>query len=180
MVTMIEVVDYDDRWPADFEILRARYEAALAGVPVFSIEHVGSTSVAGLAAKPVIDVDIVVPDDAVSAAIAALAAIGYEPVGEMGVPQRWYCRAPAGGTRTNTYVTVEGCLSLRNHLAVRDILRTDEALRAEYSEVKQRLARELDDIDEYVEKKSGILQRILERAGLTEEERTTIADINRR
>jgi GrpB-like predicted nucleotidyltransferase (UPF0157 family) len=180
---VIEVVDYDERWPAQFEILRARYEAALAGVPVVGIEHVGSTSVPGLAAKPVIDVDVVVPadaEDAVDAAIAALAEIGYEPLGDMGVPQRWVCRAPEGGIRTNTYVTVDGCLSLRNHLAVRDVLRADEVLRDEYSAVKQRLAGELDDIDEYVEQKSGVLQRILERAGLTEEERATIAGINRR
>jgi GrpB-like predicted nucleotidyltransferase (UPF0157 family) len=177
---MIEVVDYDHRWPADFEILHDRYRAALAGVAVVGIEHVGSTAVPGLAAKPVLDVDIVVVEDAVEAAVAALAAIGYEPLGEMGVPQRWMCRAPAGGIRTNTYVTVDGCLSLRNHLAVRDVLRTDEALRSEYSDVKQRLAREVDDIDEYVEKKSGIVQRILERAGFTEEERATIAAINRR
>jgi GrpB-like predicted nucleotidyltransferase (UPF0157 family) len=177
---MIEVVDYDHRWPADFEILRDRYRAALAGVPVVGIEHVGSTAVPGLAAKPVLDVDIVVAEDAVTAAVAALTAIGYEPLGEMGVPQRWMCRAPAGGIRTNTYVTVDGCLSLRNHLAVRDVLRADEALRSEYSDVKQRLAREVDDIDEYVEKKSGIVQRILERAGFTEEERATIAAINRR
>jgi GrpB-like predicted nucleotidyltransferase (UPF0157 family) len=133
---VIEVVDYDEQWPAQYEVLRARYQAALSGLPVVSIEHVGSTSVPGLAAKPIIDIDIVVPDDAVDAAIAALASIGYEPLGEMGVPQRWACRAPPGDIRTNTYVVVDGCLSLRNHVVVRDALLADEALRDQYSAVK--------------------------------------------
>jgi GrpB-like predicted nucleotidyltransferase (UPF0157 family) len=177
---VIEVVDYDDQWPIQFETLRAQYEAALVGVPVVEIEHVGSTSVPGLAAKPVIDIDIVVPAAAVEAAIAALATIGYESMGEMGVPQRWVCRAPDGGIRTNTYVVVDGSLSLRNHIGVRDVLRSDDALRTEYADVKKRLARDVDDIDEYVEGKSAVLQRILERGGLTDDERATIGEINRR
>jgi GrpB-like predicted nucleotidyltransferase (UPF0157 family) len=147
---------------------------------VVGIEHVGSTSVPGLAAKPIIDVDIVVPEAAVDAAISALAAIGYEPLGEMGIPRRWVCRAPDGEIRTNTYVVVDGSLSLRNHLAVRNVLRDDEALRAEYAEVKKRLARQVDDIDEYVEAKSAVLQRILEQAGITDDERAQIEEINRR
>jgi GrpB-like predicted nucleotidyltransferase (UPF0157 family) len=177
---VIEVVDYDERWPMQFEILCDRYRAALAGLPVVAIEHVGSTSVPGLAAKPIIDVDIVVPAAAVDAAIAALAAIGYEPLGEIGVPQRWAFLAPAGEIRTNTYVVVDGCMSLRNHLAVRAVLRDDEALRAEYAALKQRLAGELGDIDDYVAAKSDILQRILEQAGITSEERAVISEINSR
>lgn len=100
---MIEVVDYDEQWPVQFEVLRERYEIALDGVPMVSIEHVGSTSVPGLAAKPIIDIDIVVPEEAVDAGVSALVAIGYEPVGGLGVPKRWMCRAPADGIRTNTY-----------------------------------------------------------------------------
>ncbi len=177
---MIEVVEYDEGWPAQFEILRERYRVALDGLPVVAVEHVGSTSVPGLAAKPIIDVDIVVPADAVDAATAALVAIGYEPLGEMGVPQRWAFRAPAGGIRTNTYVVVDGCLALRNHLTVRAVLREHETLRTEYGALKQRLARELDDIDEYVEAKSDVVQRILEQGGITTEERTVIEETNRR
>jgi GrpB-like predicted nucleotidyltransferase (UPF0157 family) len=98
----------------------------------------------------------------------------------MGVPQRWACRAPECGIRTNTYVVVDGSLSLRNLLAVRDVLRDDETLRAEYAALKKRLAGQVDDIDEYVEAKSAVLQRILERAGITDDERAQIEEINRR
>jgi GrpB-like predicted nucleotidyltransferase (UPF0157 family) len=63
---------------------------------------------------------------------------------------------------------------------VRDVLRSDDALRTEYADVKKRLARDVDDIDEYVEGKSAVLQRILERGGLTDDERATIGEINRR
>jgi GrpB-like predicted nucleotidyltransferase (UPF0157 family) len=177
---VIDVVDYDDRWPIEFERLRARYQRALAGVTVIGIEHVGSTSVPGLAAKPVIDVDIIVLASAVDEAIAALTAIGYESLGELGVPHRWMCRAPEGEIRTNTYVVVDGSLSLRNHLAVRDVLRVDEVLRAEYAALKKRLARDVADIDEYIEGKSPVLQRILERAGFTDDERAQIDEVNRR
>jgi GrpB-like predicted nucleotidyltransferase (UPF0157 family) len=149
-------------------------------VPVVGIEHVGSTSVPGLAAKPIIDVDIVVLAAAVEAAIAALATIGYESMNEMSVPQQWMCRAPEDEIQTNTYVVVDGSLSLRNHIGVRDVLRSDDALRTEYADVKKRLARDVDDIDEYVEGKSAVLQRILERGGLTDDERATIGEINRR
>ena len=65
---MIEVSEYDPAWPERFERLRAEYARALAaGVPAAAIEHVGSTSVPGLAAKPIIDVDIVVAEQDVEA-----------------------------------------------------------------------------------------------------------------
>jgi GrpB-like predicted nucleotidyltransferase (UPF0157 family) len=176
---MIEVVDYDEAWPAQFEELAGRYRGAFDGVAVAVIEHVGSTSVPGLAAKPIIDVDIVVAEDDLEAASAALVAIGYEPLGDLGVPQRWAFRAPDGGVRTNTYVTVAGCLSLRNHLAVRDVLRADEGIRTEYGSLKRRLAAELDDIDLYVEAKSAMVQRILEQAGMSAADRAVIERQNR-
>ncbi|HEU5416614.1 MAG TPA: GrpB family protein, partial [Streptosporangiaceae bacterium] len=71
---MISVLDYDLAWPARFELLRREYAAAMAaaGVPVLAIEHVGSTSVPGLAAKPVIDCDIVVAEENVAAASKVL------------------------------------------------------------------------------------------------------------
>ena len=74
---MIEVCEYDPAWPEKFAALRGEYAEALAaaGVPVVAIEHVGSTAVPGLAAKPVIDCDIVVEDEHVSAASSALEAL---------------------------------------------------------------------------------------------------------
>ncbi|HSJ83898.1 MAG TPA: GrpB family protein [Acidimicrobiia bacterium] len=100
-------------------------------------------------------------------------------LGEQGIPQRWAFRAPSEGLRTNTYVVVEGSLALRNHLAVRDTLRRDAELRAAYADLKRRLAKDLDEINAYVEAKSAVLTRILEQAGFDEDERTAIQAMNR-
>jgi GrpB-like predicted nucleotidyltransferase (UPF0157 family) len=148
---------------------------AAAGVPVVAIEHVGSTSVPGLAAKPIIDIDIVVREADVAAASGVLMSLGFTPQGDLGVPQRWAFRAPARLRGTNTYVIADGCLSLRNHLGVRDVLRADEALRDEYAAVKKQAGARLDSIDEYVVAKNDIVLKILAAAGLTDAECATIA-----
>ena len=176
----ITVVDYDPAWPEVFEAIRSDLTRILAGVDVLTIEHVGSTSVPGLAAKPVIDVDIVVTRENVPAAIAAMEAGGYTHLGDMGVPEREAFRAPSPPKR-NVYVTVDGCLSLRNHRGVRDVLRADAALREEYGELKKRLSAQftVDEIDHYVEGKSAVVQRLLELAGVARDELAEIAAGNR-
>lgn len=173
---MIEVVDYQPWWPARFADLRAQYAAALssAGVPVVGIEHVGSTSVPGLAAKPIIDIDIVVAEAEVLAAGRVLARLGFRPLGELGIPQRWAFQEPERLAGTNTYVVVAGCLSLRNHLGVRDTLRADALLRDEYGAVKRRIAAVAGDIDAYGQGKADIIGRILQAAGLSAQERARI------
>jgi GrpB-like predicted nucleotidyltransferase (UPF0157 family) len=173
---VIEVVDYDPAWPRRFEQLRREYADALAAaaVPVVAIEHVGSTSVPGLAAKPVIDCDIVVAEQHVPAASATLVELGFEPLGELGIPQRWAFKEPERLAGTHTYVTVDGCLALRNHLALRDVLRLDPVLREEYAAVKRRAGATASDIDEYGRGKNATIQRILAAAGLTEAERAAI------
>ena len=135
---MITVVEYDLAWPERFEMLRSEYATAMAraGVPVIAIEHVGSTSVPGLAAKPVIDCDIVVREAHVAAASNVLASLGFTPQGELGIPQRWAFKEPARLSGTNTYVIAHGCLSLRNHLAVRDVLRADAGCGADRSRAR--------------------------------------------
>ena len=174
---VITVVDYDPAWPGRFAELRDEYARALraSGVPVAAIEHVGSTAVPGLAAKPVIDCDIVVAEADVVAAARVLVGLGFTPLGELGIPQRWAFKEPERLAGTHTYVTVEGCLSLRNHLAVRDVLRADGALRDEYSAAKRRLGASARDIEEYGRGKDAIVQKILTAAGVTEAERESIA-----
>lgn len=176
---MIEIVDYDPDWPARFETLRQLYENILTGVAILGIEHVGSTSVPGLAAKPLIDIDIVVTVDQVARAIEAMERAGFLSLGERGIPDRWALQAPSDLPRTNTYVVVEGSLALRNHLAVRDQLRHEVALRDEYAALKRSIAASVHDIDQYVEKKSSFLSVVLELAGLTAEERDAIEIANR-
>ena len=88
-------------------------------------------------------------------------------------------QAPAGFPRTNTYVIVEGCLSLRNHLGVRTVLRADADLRDRYGALKQTLATQTDDIEQYIEGKSALLAEILATAGLTRDELLIIEAANR-
>jgi GrpB-like predicted nucleotidyltransferase (UPF0157 family) len=173
---VIVVTEYDPSWPRRFEELRREYAGAMAAaaVPVVAIEHVGSTSVPGLAAKPVIDCDIVVARPDVVAASKVLTGLGFTPEGELGIPLRWAFKEPARLAGTNTYVIVEGSLSLRNHLAVRDILRARPDLRERYAAVKRRAGATAADIDEYGRAKNSMVQRILAAAGLTDDERASI------
>ena len=73
----IGVVECSRQWPIQFEMVADSLSRALAAVPVQSIEHVGSTSVPGLAAKPILDLDVIVSAAHIPAAIAALGAVGY-------------------------------------------------------------------------------------------------------
>jgi GrpB-like predicted nucleotidyltransferase (UPF0157 family) len=179
MTNPIVVVDYDPQWPVAFATIRIILDKALACVPVIGIEHVGSTSVPGLAAKPIIDIDVIVDRTHVDDAATALVAIGYAPLGDMGVPDRFAFKAPPNAIRQNTYVIVDGCLSSRNHLGLREVLRGDPELRDEYSSIKRRLAAATDDIDVYVDGKSEVVRRVLARAGLVVAELVEIETGNR-
>ena len=147
---------------------------AAAAVPVVAIEHVGSTSVPGLAAKPVIDCDIVVARPDVAMASEVLTGLGFKPEGELGIPLRWAFKEPQRLAGTSTYIVVAGSLSLRNHLAVRDTLRADAGLRQEYAAVKRRAGATAANIDDYGHAKNAMVQKILAAAGLTEDERASI------
>jgi len=173
---VILVAEYDPAWPMRFDQLRREYAQALAasGVPVVAIEHVGSTAVPGLAAKPIIDCDIVVAGPDVASASQVLAGLGFTPEGELGIPLRWAFKAPARLAPTNTYVVVQGSLSLRNHIAVRDILRADPDLRDQYAAVKRTVGAVATNIDDYGRGKNAMVQRILAAAGLTDAERASI------
>lgn len=177
---MIEVRPYDPAWAVRFEVHRRQYAEALerAETPFVAIEHVGSTAVPGLAAKPVVDIDIVVSEADVARASEVLVSLGFEPRGEVGIPQRWAFWEPESLSGTNTYVVVEGSLALKNHLAVRDLLREDSGLRDEYGRVKLEAGRVAADIEEYGSLKSPFIQAILAAAGLSDSERASIAGNN--
>ncbi len=175
----LEVVAYDPSWPALFESVRSDLEVALRNVPLIGIEHVGSTSVPGLAAKPIIDIDVIVEADIIRPAIEALTDAGYRHLGDLGIADRHAMSAPDKSPRRNVYVTLHDSLALRNHLGVRDTLRSDAELCHRYAEVKARLADEDGmDIARYTQAKTSILSDILEAAGLTPAEISAIAGAN--
>ncbi|MGC5165414.1 GrpB family protein [Luteimicrobium sp. DT211] len=175
----ITVVPYSDEWPAAFGRVAAALRSALAGVVDADVEHVGSTSVPGLAAKPVLDVDVIVAPDDVRAAVRAVESVGYVHRGDLGVTGREAFHAPDDDPVRHVYVCVRGTLNVRNHLAVRDVLRRRPDLRDEYGAVKLALAADpVMDIVTYVARKSGVLQRVLAEAGLTDAERYEILRLN--
>jgi GrpB-like predicted nucleotidyltransferase (UPF0157 family) len=173
------VVDYNPEWPIWFEAIRDRITPALGSLAL-SIEHVGSTSVPGLAAKPVIDVDVVVGDRAaIPAAITALASLGYQHLGDLGVRDREAFRRPAGTEPHNVYVCPAGGEGLRNHLALRDHLRTHPEAVEAYGALKRRLAVEAPDIDAYVAAKTDLIVSFLRAEGIDEGTLTAIEVANK-
>ncbi|HEU4336374.1 MAG TPA: GrpB family protein [Nocardioides sp.] len=161
----IEVVDWSPEWAHQFDAVAAVLRDALRDVCPAEVEHVGSTSVPGLAAKPILDVDVVVDPTDVPAAVRALESVGYEHRGDLGVTGREAFRAP-GPPRRNVYVCAAGTPNVRNHLAVRDVLRRRDDLRDAYADVKRALAADPTmDIDTYLAGKSAVLQQVLEASG---------------
>lgn len=176
----IIVVEYDPTWPVLFEQLRDRISTAIGEVAV-SIEHVGSTAVPGLSAKPIIDMDVVVPDSAgVTKAIEGLATLGYKHRGNLGVEGREAFDNPPASSAHHLYICQDGNLALKNHLAIRDYLRSNPGTAQRYGELKHKLARQYpNDIDGYIDGKTDFLMNILSACGLTKAELDMIAEPNR-
>ena len=175
----IEVVDWSPRWAEQFDEVAAELRTALAGVASARVEHVGSTAVPGLAAKPVLDVDVIIEAEDVPGAIAALESVGHVHRGDLGVTGREAFHAP-DEPRRNVYVCTAGSASVRNHLAVRDVLRSRDDLRQAYAAVKRALAADPGmDVDTYLAGKSAVLQQVLEASGrMTPEEMDAIRRLN--
>lgn len=177
----VEVVAYREEWPAQFAVIASRLGEALAAVPSARVEHVGSTAIPGLVAKPVLDIDVIVDADEVPEAVIALERIGYRHRGHLGLVGREAFYPPDDDPRRNVYVCEAGSLNVRNHLAVRDVLRRRDDLRDRYAAVKSALAADPDmDINTYIEGKTDVLQLVLaESPLLTPAERRQIETLNR-
>lgn len=175
----VEVVPYSAAWPVEFDRVAKALRAGLSGVPSAVVEHVGSTSVPGLAAKPILDIDVIVDGADLPASLKAMEAMGYVHRGDLGVTDREAFDAPDNNPRRNVYVCRGGTLHVRNHLAVRDALRTRPDLRDEYAAVKLALAADPSmDIDTYIARKSAVLQKVLAVSDLSDEERLQIHRLN--
>jgi GrpB-like predicted nucleotidyltransferase (UPF0157 family) len=163
------VVAYDPAWPTRFNEIRSHLAPVLVGVDA-TIEHVGSTSVPGLVAKPIIDLDVIVRGERdVDAVIERLESIGYEDEGDLGIPGR-EALAQVGGSSTlayhHLYVVVEGTKAHEDHVVFRDHLRSHPGSAAAYAARKLEIAHLMnaESRDAYVEAKVGVVDEILERA----------------
>lgn len=178
-IMSVIVVAADPRWAKQFERVAADLTEALSGVHIDAIEHVGSTSVPGLAAKPILDIDVLVGAEDIPSAIDKLRRAGYTHRGDLGVTGREAFRAPDDDPRRHVYLSTRDNLHIKNHLAVRDILRVRPDLRDEYAAVKQALAADPDiEIDTYMARKSAVLQKVLTESSLDEADRRAILALN--
>lgn len=175
----VQVLDYDPRWPIQFDQLHNLLWPAVSHLAT-SIEHVGSTAVPGLPAKPIIDVDIVIPTrDSLPAITAALASLGYQHRGNQGIPDRDAYRLDEPIRTQHLYVCPAGSLPLHNHLVLRDHLRANDADRDAYAQLKQALAIQFPtDIDSYIAGKTSFILDILARYQFTPDSLNEIRQAN--
>lgn len=158
---MIVLVEYDDTWPARYREHATRIEAALGGRAV-RIEHIGSTAVPGLAAKPIIDVLLVVADSADEAGyVPDLEAAGYELWRRE--PEFHEHRLLKPRTRdANVHVVSVGCEEIERWLIFRDRLRASASDRELYERTKRELAsRRWPDTNAYADAKSPVVEHII-------------------
>ncbi len=170
MVTKhVVVLPYDAQWEQAFIRIRDEIRAALGSLAL-SIEHVGSTSVRGLSAKPIIDIDVVIRDDTVfDAVVAALEDIGYHHEGDLGIPAREAFKYDGKEhlQKHHLYVCPQDSAELKRHMAFRDYLRAHPEAVREYSRIKEEgAARYPDDIEQYIQYKSPFIETVYREIGV--------------
>jgi GrpB-like predicted nucleotidyltransferase (UPF0157 family) len=161
----VEILPYSDAWPEHFRVVRDELRAACAPTPV-TVEHTGSTSVPGLAAKPVIDVLLGVSTlRDVESRIASLGDLGYNYVQkyERELPmRRYFVRAEGATPRVHVHAVEIESNFWWEQLAFRDRLRHDSTLRAQYQSLKLQLAAQFaDDKAAYTAAKGPFIQAML-------------------
>ena len=167
----VTVLPYDSAWKSAFEAIKKEIEGA-AGDLILGVEHVGSTSVEGMSAKPCIDLDVVIRDVSVlEAVIARLAAIGYIHEGDLGIPGREAFKY-TDKTHLQThhlYVCPRDSRELHRHITFREFLKSHPEAVRQYSRVKETAAQLYpDDIDRYIAYKSPCIEELYAQCGLQE------------
>ena len=163
------VVPYDYKWKDEFKKIKLSLEKAL-GSTFLAIEHVGSTSVEGLSAKPIIDIDVVIESyNYFEEVKSLLESIGYYHEGDLGIKDR---EAFAYDDKQelmthHLYVCSRDSEELRRHITFRDYLKTHKEDREKYSEIKlQAAVKYPTDIDGYINAKSPCIAEIYKKCGL--------------
>jgi GrpB-like predicted nucleotidyltransferase (UPF0157 family) len=162
----VEIVDYDPTWPVRFEAERDQLVELLESWLVGPIEHIGSTAVIGLPAKPVIDMMAGVESlDASRAAIEVVAELGYCYAPYRAESEHWFCK-PSFAFRTHhLHLVPFGSVQWASTLAFRDCLRAHPAVAAEYAALKRRLAeKHRFDREAYTQAKEPFIAQTRDRA----------------
>ncbi|MDW0115301.1 GrpB family protein [Sporosarcina saromensis] len=157
----VEVTPYSVKWKSDFETESKRLQA-IFGAEVIDIHHIGSTSVCGLAAKPIIDIMPVVKDiSLIDKYTDEMDRIGYEAKGENGIPGRRYFQKGGNERTHHVHIYEQGSRDIERHLAFRDYLRVHPNISKQYGDLKERLANQFpDDIDAYIDGKAEFASEI--------------------
>ena len=165
----VVVVPYDAGWKTAFEAIRKEIADALGDLAV-GIEHVGSTSVEGLSAKPCIDIDVVITDYSVfDTVVSKLETIGYIHEGDLGIKDREAFKYADKShlMKHHMYVCPQSSEELRRHMTFRDFLRSHPEAVKKYGEVKEAAAQLFpDDIDRYIRYKTPCIEELYNQCGL--------------
>jgi len=166
-MSKVEVVPHDPRWRAAFAA-EAQQVAAALGANVVAVHHIGSTAIPDIYAKPVVDLLVEVRDVAeVDGRSSAMESLGYEVMGEYGIPGRRYFRkeTPEGVRTHHVHAFEAGSSEVERHLAFRDYMIAHPADAQRYSELKRKLAEEHpQSFDEYMDGKDGFIKEMDRRA----------------
>lgn len=180
----IEVLNYDSSWKDIFNDFKKIYQSILTGLDI-DIVHVGSTSIEGLAAKPIIDIDIIVnDDDTLKVVIKRLEGFGYIHQGNLGITGREAFKLGVDNPELkfphHLYAGLRNSLGIRNHLALKEYLINNPKAVLEYSKLKKDLAIKYpNDIDSYIDGKTDFIVGILNKCGITEKDRKEITYQNK-
>ncbi|WP_207343763.1 GrpB family protein [Arthrobacter sp. E3] len=158
---LIVIVDYDFEWPSLFDALASVIEVAV-GEGALSVEHIGSTSVPGLPAKPIIDILLIVEDVAdENVFLGKLEAVGFE----LRVREIGHCMMRTTARDVHIHVLSAKSSAISDYLDFRDWLREDESDRHLYATTKKHLAQQpWLDMNDYAEAKTEVVTQILSRA----------------
>ena len=163
------VLPYDKAWKSAFEAIKQEIECAIGDL-ILGIEHVGSTSVEGMSAKPCIDIDVIIKDYSVfDKVIGKLESIGYTHEGDLGIKDREafkYTNKPHL-MKHHLYVCPQFSEELHRHITFRNFLRDNTDAVKKYSQVKETAAKLFpNDIDKYIEYKSPCIEELYALCGL--------------
>lgn len=166
MAKKVIVVPYNEQWKVDFDTIKNYLLSAVKDI-IISIEHIGSTSVEGLSAKPIIDIDVVIKDYSVFENIVErLVSLGYIHEGNLGVKDReaFDYKGDTDLPKHHLYVCPEFSSELKRHIAFRDFLRNNPEAMLKYSKTKEDGATLYSDsIDDYIAYKSPCIEEIYEK-----------------
>jgi GrpB-like predicted nucleotidyltransferase (UPF0157 family) len=173
-MSSIIIADYDPTWPTKFEEEKACILTA-ADDYIEDIQHIGSTSVPGLGAKPIIDIMVGLRElSLVEKCVPPLQTLGYEYMGEYGIPERHYFRKPDNDSWTERthqiHMVVKGSDFWQRHLLFRDYLRLHPEDARQYYLLKKALALKFDAGEDYTDAKTEFIEAIVAKAALQAKE----------